>query len=296
MKKVSAILLSAFLILTFWGCTTYTENDNVVPDATYPPVIEGERTNGTIQSSEEIIANGSYVGLIDNNSFEVIVDYEPTAFRRENSPSFIDDANICEGDIVTITYTRNLFGQNNALSIKLNTERTISNLFPLDKGVYKKYKGTGNEFAEYETMVEFVEDNQIQIKTENPGTNTVNVYEVTDDYVKKVYTESEVYDVINFIGQYNTEEIMLLEPIEVGTTWDLDNDTKRTITAVDKLINTPYSQFKAVEVKTENQFSILYDYYVPYIGHVMNTFEDKETKAQVKSELMTLEKRKKVGK
>ena len=289
MKKILVILL--ILISAFLGCTTIDQDNNTMPDVTYTPETGTEQaTVNTSQSSDEITVSGTYVGLIDNNSFEVIVDSVPTAFRHTDSPSFIENANINEGDSVTIVYTQNEYGQNIALSITLETEKSLSNLFPISVNVYKKYQGIGNEYAEYETTSEFATKDKIQIKSVNAGTSIVNVYKVTKNYVKKVYTEGEVYDIADFTKKVNNDEIILKTPIEVGTTWNIDDKAIRTITAVDKSIETPYSPFKAVEVKTEYENSIVYDYYVANIGHVMTIFEDKETKEQIISELLSLEK------
>ena len=42
------------------------------------------------------------------------------------------------------------------------------------------YKGIGNEYAEYETYVEYIKDNIMQVRNINPGTSLAVVYELKD--------------------------------------------------------------------------------------------------------------------
>jgi hypothetical protein len=42
--------------------------------------------------------------------------------------------------------------------------KTVTDLFPLTKNIQMKYRGEGNEYAEFETFVAYVGDDYIQIR------------------------------------------------------------------------------------------------------------------------------------
>ena len=127
--------------------------------------------------------------------------------------------------------------------------------------------------------------NRIQIKTNNPGTSIVDVYIVDDSRVTNVFTQSEIYETVDYSDQSNKEEILIMSPIAVGTSWEIDDGAIREITSVDKSIVTPYSNFQAVEITTTFADSVTYDYYVKDIGHVMGQFVFGETGEKISSEL-----------
>lgn len=293
MNRLFIILSVLIFSSAFTGCSMQGEFADIEPTTTITPTLDIITTDETIDATDsttnEITVKGIYVGLIDGNSFEAIIDSVPIAFRHEDCASFIDKANISDGDSVEITYIHNENGQNIALTITPIAEISISELFPIKMNVYKKYQGIGNEYAEYETTVEFITTDRIQIKTNNSGTSVANVYEVTNEYVKKIYSESEVYDIVDYTRQINRDEIILKSPIQVGTTWTTDSNTQRSITAIDERISTPYCDFCAIEVRTMGEYSTMLDYYVVGVGHVMSVFEDNETKDQIRSELMILQ-------
>ncbi len=78
-------------------------------------------------------------------------------------------------------------------------------------------------------------------------------------------------------------------PLTVGNAWTLENGSTRTITAIDKMISTPFSDFTALEVATESEFAVMYDYYVNGIGHVMSIYENKETNDRITSSLESMD-------
>jgi len=168
---------------------------------------------------------------------------------------------------------------------------TAADFFPLDKDVHKQYKGTGHEFAEYETYVDYVRNNHIQIRLINPGTTMVSVYEVTDGAVRKVFSQGETYYRYDYTAARNADEIVIKAPIAVGTTWTLADGSERSITAVDKEITTPAGSYKALEITTKGPQSTVVDYYVQGIGHVKQVFKSAEDESfTVASELQKLER------
>lgn len=172
----------------------------------------------------------------------------------------------------------------------VRTEHKVSDYFPLEKDVHIKYKGNGNEYAEYETYVEYVKNNVVQIRNVNPGTSTVNVYKLEDGMIKRVYYSGEVYYRYDFTSLSGDEEVLLKEPIEVGNAWTLSDGSKRSITSVDVDVKTQAGDFKAVEVTTETQDSVTKEYYAKDMGMIKSVFTSKGSSFSVSSEVEKIEK------
>lgn len=154
--------------------------------------------------------------------------------------------------------------------------KTVSDYFPLTKNIQMKYRGEGNEYAEFETFVDYVGDDYIQIRTQNPGTTTVSVYVIADGALKRVYSEGEEYYRLDRTGMREEEEVLIKEPIKKGTSWTLKDGSKRSITAVDADIKVPFGSYKALEITTEGEYSTVLDYYAPGIGLIKREFVSKE--------------------
>lgn len=163
--------------------------------------------------------------------------------------------------------------------------------FLFEENVYMDFKGIGNEFAEYRTYVDFVKDDTVQIRSINPGTVSVNVYQYKDGAIVSLFSRGETYYVYDYTGMKEKEEIIIKEPIKVGTTWNVGESATKSITAIDKEISTPAGKYKALEITTESPGSIIRDYYVKGIGKVKSEFVSKEDESfTVVSELQKIEK------
>lgn len=160
-------------------------------------------------------------------------------------------------------------------------EASAADYFPFKADVHMTYQGTGNEFAFYESWVDYVSNDAIQIRSNNGGTETVEVYTVDGGALKKVFSLGEAYYRYDFTTERETEEVMIMEPIAVGTAWNLAGGEKRSITAVDADVTVPYGTFKALEVTTEHEGSTTKDYYVRGLGLIKKEFTSKETDATV---------------
>lgn len=176
---------------------------------------------------------------------------------------------------------------------KSSDELKASDFLSYEKDVYMKFRGTGNEYAEYETYVDYVKDDIVQLRNINPGTTMVFVYQYKNGELKKLYSHGETYYNFDFTDfkDKDKEEVLIKEPIKVGTKWELADKVERSITAVDKEINLPAGIYKALEITTVGSDYTIKDYYVKEIGHVKSKFatnEDDEYK--VVSELEKLEK------
>ncbi len=70
---------------------------------------------------------------------------------------------------------------------------SVSDYFPFTEDVHMKYRGDGNEYAEFETYVEYIDNGAMQLRTLNPGTVMASVYLIEDGALKTVYTSEETY-------------------------------------------------------------------------------------------------------
>ncbi len=132
-------------------------------------------------------------------------------------------------------------------------EITIDMIYPFESDTYRVYEGKGNEFAGFDVYVDFVNNERIQLRENNGGTEVVRVLEKKDGMLKEVIYEPETYYKENFLSKdANTNRVILMEPIAVGTTWVNGNETN-TITAVDKEVETPFGTYAAVEVTSETK-------------------------------------------
>ncbi len=170
------------------------------------------------------------------------------------------------------------------------TQLKVSDYFPITKDIHMSYKGIGNEYAEYETYVEYIKDNIMQVRNINPGTSLAVVYELKDGELERTLTQGEVYYRYDYTSSKKEDEILIKEPIKVGTSWTLKDGTKRSITSTDKNISTPLGNYTALEITSESSESTVTDYYVKNIGHVKKVFKTKEGDFTVSSELEKIEK------
>lgn len=169
-------------------------------------------------------------------------------------------------------------------------EYKLADYFPFEKDIHLKYKGTNNEYAEYETYVDFITDDTIQIRNDNPGVMSAIVYTLKNGELKKVFNGGEGSYKHNYMSSRNQDEIILKEPIKVGTEWQLKDGEKRSITALEAEVQTPAGKYSAIEVKTEGKDFVITDYYAKGIGLIKNVYKAKEGDFTVLSELEKIER------
>ncbi|HHV99268.1 MAG TPA: GerMN domain-containing protein [Clostridiaceae bacterium] len=166
----------------------------------------------------------------------------------------------------------------------------IEEYFPMTGNVHMKYRGEGNEYAEYETYVDYVKDGVMQVRHINPGTVMVRVYKLSGGELKEVFSQGETYYRHDFTSSVNRDEILIKEPIKEGTSWTLADGSTRSITGINKGIKTPAGDFEALEITTDMENSVIKDYYVKGIGLVKTVYNDKNDEFTVISELEKKEK------
>lgn len=148
----------------------------------------------------------------------------------------------------------------------------LSDYFPMTADVHKKYMGEGNEYAQFESYVDYVNGDVIQIRELNGGSVSVHTYRLEEEAVVSVYSQGEVYFRHDFTGMQGVGDAVMKEPVEVGTTWTLSDGSVRSITAIDKAIAVPAGNYNAMEITTTSNTSATKDYYAKGIGLVKTEF------------------------
>lgn len=156
---------------------------------------------------------------------------------------------------------------------------TVEQLYPLKENQRVEFLGDGNEFATFYTVIDYLEGNKVQRRTDNGGTQLVEVVQVADGEVVRLYQQGEVYYRENLLQKVGEEEILLKEPIEVGTQWELSDGRVRSITAVEVDVTTPVATYKSVEVTTNPSETngdagqgVTRDYYAKDVGLIKRVF------------------------
>lgn len=155
---------------------------------------------------------------------------------------------------------------------------TIEDYYPFQENIIMDYEGIGNEYAEQTTFLEFVENNRAQLKIMNPGTNFVKVIEYKNGALTEVFSEGEFYHIENMLNtNTNSSNIILKEPLEVGTAWLTEEGQDKAITSMDAKIETPLGSYKALEVTTEFEGGATEkQYYAKGVGLVGSIYDDGE--------------------
>ncbi len=164
---------------------------------------------------------------------------------------------------------------------------SASDFFPIRQNIQYIYEGYGNEYAAYRMTVDYTEDDRVQQRINNGGTEIVQIFIVSDEKISKVYSRGETYFRENFLNRdyEDPEEIVIMDPIEEGTTWTSGNSNISTITNISIDVDTPSGNYKALEITTEGPESKSIDYYVEDIGLVKSIYvgEDYEISSALSS-------------
>jgi hypothetical protein len=170
---------------------------------------------------------------------------------------------------------------------------TIRDYYPFVKDAEYVYEGSGSEYASMNVWVDFndEENNRIQTRTDNGGTQTVRVIENKDGKLSVITSVAECYYRDNFLGTAAADgtEVLLMEPLIKGTQWSLPNGSRRYISNEDVNVVTPTGNYQTLEVTTEGPDGITMDYYAPKTGLVKSVFlsgdsEISSTLKEIKAE------------
>ncbi len=169
---------------------------------------------------------------------------------------------------------------------------TLEDYYPLEADTEYVYEGEGNEYASYRRFIDYIDtkNKKIQTRTNNGGTETVRVIQIKDGAISVIYLVNESYSRVNFMTQEATDntEILLMEPLKKGTTWQLKDGRTRYISAEKVPVNTPYGSFETLEVTTESEDSTTKDYYAAGVGLVKSLFQSEGL--EISSTLSTVNK------
>ena len=165
----------------------------------------------------------------------------------------------------------------------------LMDYFPFNENIHMTYAGFGNEYAAMESWVDYTQNGALQVRSNNGGTEVVSIYVIENSALKRVYSQEEAYFRQDLTTMRETEEIMLMEPLEVGTSWTLEDGSQRSITALNASVTVPYGTFTALEVTTVYDGSTMKSYYAPGIGLVKMEYNAGEEMEPITSELENYE-------
>jgi hypothetical protein len=149
----------------------------------------------------------------------------------------------------------------------------LKEYYPVKENTRYVYEGNGNEFASSTVYTDYISGGKFQQRVDNGGTVMANVYELKDGKLTKVFSRGEAYYRENLLEKNNEDvEVLLMEPLQKGTTWTLVDSKVRTITNTDVNISTPAGEFQTIEVTTEGTDEKIIDYYAKGVGLVKSVF------------------------
>lgn len=171
-------------------------------------------------------------------------------------------------------------------------EGTVEDYFPYLADTNDIYEGKGNEYAAFQTYVDFIDTDKklMQIRSNNGGTETVKVLECKDGKLSVLLTKNECYYRDNLIKEDNftgKADVLLMEPLAVGTEWALPDGGKRFISDTKVKIDTPSGNYTAIEVTTQEKDGVTKSYYAKNTGLVKMAYSSgvqAQDKADEKSQ------------
>ncbi|MDD2447002.1 MAG: hypothetical protein PHY91_04875 [Tissierellia bacterium] len=121
-------------------------------------------------------------------------------------------------------------------------------------------------------IVEKIEEGKIQIKQMDEDARVVMVYEVTENYIKLVFTEqSGKYGFKqNYIKDLkpNRDDFIIKAPIEIGTKWYDKSGGYYEIIKTDAIVETSIDKYETLVVRYKNDDFTVKEYYAKGIGLV----------------------------
>lgn len=141
------------------------------------------------------------------------------------------------------------------LNDKSEAVNELEQWLPKTPNVERIYAGEGNEYAEFSTYPQFITEDSIQFKNQNPGIISYHIYEYREDRIVETFTHHGGLMRDDFANTAKTsdsegEEIILKAPIEVGTQWEDREGQTVEITATDLELAAPNGTVPGIEVTT----------------------------------------------
>lgn len=169
------------------------------------------------------------------------------------------------------------------LNDKSEAVNELEQWLPKTPNVERIYAGEGNEYAEFSTYPQFITEDSIQFKNQNPGIISYHIYEYREDRIVEKFTHHGGLMRDDFANTAKTsdsegKEIILKTPIEVGTQWEDRDGQSVEITATDLELAAPNGTVPGIEVTTttidqDGHEGKIYRYYGKDIGLVKEVIE-----------------------
>lgn len=243
MKKLLVSLLASSVMLVACGQKTQTEAEE--------------------QEKQEQVADAQQT---DNVAIESVNDQS----SQENKATDKSDEDTTESSAED-------------LNDKSEAVNELEQWLPKTPNVERIYAGEGNEYAEFSTYPQFITEDSIQFKNQNPGIISYHIYEYREDRIVETFTHHGGLMRDDFANTAKTsdsegEEIILKTPIEVGTQWEDRDGQSVEITATDLELAAPNGTVPGIEVTTttidqDGHEGKIYRYYGKDIGLVKEVTE-----------------------
>lgn len=131
-------------------------------------------------------------------------------------------------------------------------------------------------YVEYSSESEESTSVQHRVITRGADSPFVYVTKIKDGKLMRTHTSSSVGYTYNVMNQENIDpDVLLSAPVTLGNSWDIPGG-RRTITAVDVIVDVPLGSYRAVEVTTNyDDGQKIVQYYVPDFGLLCEYQYDK---------------------
>ncbi|WP_225743630.1 GerMN domain-containing protein [Marinilactibacillus sp. Marseille-P9653] len=214
---------------------------------------------------------------------------EPAQEQEAVDPDPTETVTVPEpGEADTDTDTEETADETDTLS------QNMLDWLPMNEDTAYTYSGTGSEFAEYQSYPQFIHNDTLQFVETNASTETVKIYEYTENEVREVFTRAETYFRDDFVdtGLNSSEqdqlEILLQAPVEIGRSWDSPSGSVSEITDANVEVETPAGTYSALEItRTLNDQSDKL-YYAKGTG-LIQTISDVDGETEIISSLSNIQ-------
>ena len=165
-----------------------------------------------------------------------------------------------------------LGGCNNEQNPTNPSTLTVGEYFPILNDTRYVYEGTGNEYASYDVYNDYTSESRVQQRINNGGTALAQVISMEDGKVIRVFSSEEIYHREDYLHKTGSNEVLLAEPIAMGTTWTLGDGRTRTITNTSVAVSTPSGEYEAIEVTTDGEDGTTIQYYAKNVGLIKTVY------------------------
>lgn len=154
---------------------------------------------------------------------------------------------------------------------------TIEDYYPFRENTQYSYEGVGNEYATFHVFTDYTDQNHVQQRINNGGSELVKVLENKNGQLTMLLSRGESYYRENLINKTDENpEIILKEPLVAGTEWTLSDNRKRYISNTEVSVTTDLGTYLALEVTTEGKDDKVIDYYAPHVGLVKTVYTSND--------------------